>query len=922
MELQSYQIHISQGLLDVVHDCLPQAEHRKCTRHVYANFKKKYRLQYQRLFWAATSCTLQQQFELIMDKIRQIDQTANDYLFQRNPNSWSRALFEMDRRYVTFENGISESFNRAILGPRHKPIITILEEIRLYIMQRLVAMNKIAFSLEDRITPSIRKRDWVVFPSGFQELEVRKADESYSVNVLMKQISGVGRTMTCKNCWQKSHNKASCKANPQPKPLVEKKQPGRKKYVVVGQCASRGGGSSGRGDGSGGSGSGMGGSGSGIGDGSGGRDGRTSSRGGRRGIRGGGIAGRGGGRGSRGGGSRRGGRMAGSSSKGAKTITSDGHLTTEESIFSSCYLFRNPFSSTTMGDENPIRTLGDYSKPSHEGYRNTIELPVGNNVCEIDCAAGGKLRDKNTDESWEIIENLALYDHEGWDETKEFVKPVKAISTPQGVSKTPDRRLLELEDQINFLLRGSRPTPAPSSAHPQAYVNAVHPNSRPQNQNEPPILSTFAFRERTGPSPQPRALDTTFEARVRDYMAAHTERMERFENTIFKQREEINGRMTEMFGLLKELTTSRTPEKVLIREEAKFPVTKNVNSISLARNEDEENNKTDETPDNTKMPTEMEMPVRKAEAMNGAENGTENEPVKTPKNDEVVEAPGSQPVAYYLKHKINEKLIKGLVNNNRFNNSLSGTRVGKKKKKAYNVLPGGLIAGLKHVHALVDQGSDVNVMPYSTYMKLTDERPAETDIRLSLASHSYIYPLGIAEDVLVEVAEHIYPADFVIMDIKENEKRPFILGMPFLTTAKASIKFDIGTITLRSGKSKISFYRIPEPLSHVEKGIKNDIEPIAPTMTVNRLILEWEERIRLHQEKEMEFNQWRSKNFKDERPALTEEEEGVDDEGEVTLYLMRRSLKVLRKFHWMILGGRFKQLSHVSSPLLSKPREY
>ncbi|GJZ69885.1 hypothetical protein Tco_0633435 [Tanacetum coccineum] len=33
-----------------------------------------------------------------------------------------------------------------------------------------------------------------------------------------------------------------------------------------------------------------------------------------------------------------------------------------------------------MGDENPIRTLGDYSKPSHEGYRNTIELPVGNNV--------------------------------------------------------------------------------------------------------------------------------------------------------------------------------------------------------------------------------------------------------------------------------------------------------------------------------------------------------------------------------------------------------------------------------------------------------------------------------------------------------------------------------------------------------------
>ncbi|GJW07434.1 MAK10-like protein [Tanacetum coccineum] len=51
-----------------------------------------------------------------------------------------------------------------------------------------------------------------------------------------------------------------------------------------------------------------------------------------------------------------------------------------ESIFSSYYLFRNPFLSTTMGDENPIRTLGDYSRPSHEGYRNTIELLEGNNV--------------------------------------------------------------------------------------------------------------------------------------------------------------------------------------------------------------------------------------------------------------------------------------------------------------------------------------------------------------------------------------------------------------------------------------------------------------------------------------------------------------------------------------------------------------
>ncbi|GJU51100.1 reverse transcriptase [Tanacetum coccineum] len=168
-----------------------------------------------------------------------------------------------------------------------------------------------------------------------------------------------------------------------------------------------------------------------------------------------------------------------------------------------------------------------------------------------------------------------------------------------------------------------------------------------------------------------------------------------------------------------------------------------------------------------------------------------------------------------------------------------------------------------------------------------------------------------------------------------------------MKTAKAVIKFDKGTITLRSGKSKISFHRIPESLGKVEKGIKNDIKPIAPTMTVNKLVLEWEEKIKLHLEKEMKFDQWRSKNFKNKHPAPIKVE-GEMDEGEVTkfskenenknfaqmlettsglivttsLYLIRRSLEVLKKFHWMILGGRFNQLSQVSPPLLSKPGEY
>nr|GEU71874.1 RNA-directed DNA polymerase homolog [Tanacetum cinerariifolium] len=77
--------------------------------------------------------------------------------------------------------------------------------------------------------------------------------------------------------------------------------------------------------------------------------------------------------------------------------------------------------------------------------------------------------------------------------------------------------------------------------------------------------------------------------------------------------------------------------------------------------------------------------------------------------------------------------------------------------------------------------------------------------------------------------------------------------------------------------------------------------------------------INLYDEDRNEFivNMQRVKPYKkDVLDTNRDEDITLEDEGEVT------SLEVLRKFHWMILGGRFNQLSHVSSPLLSKPGEY
>ncbi|KAI3705783.1 hypothetical protein L1987_76025 [Smallanthus sonchifolius] len=130
-----------KGIIEVVKDVFPYAQHKQCTRHIYANFKKKIcRLQFKNLFWAATNSTTEQQFQEKMEELKTISKVAYTHLMERDPISWSRAFFEIGRACDAFENGMSESFNSRIRVARRKPILTMLEEIRTFVMHRIFLM--------------------------------------------------------------------------------------------------------------------------------------------------------------------------------------------------------------------------------------------------------------------------------------------------------------------------------------------------------------------------------------------------------------------------------------------------------------------------------------------------------------------------------------------------------------------------------------------------------------------------------------------------------------------------------------------------------------------------------------------------------------------------------------------------------------
>ncbi|GJU78450.1 reverse transcriptase domain-containing protein [Tanacetum coccineum] len=113
--------------------------------------------------------------------------------------------------------------------------------------------------------------------------------------------------------------------------------------------------------------------------------------------------------------------------------------------------------------------------------------------------------------------------------------------------------------------------------------------------------------------------------------------------------------------------------------------------------------------------------------------------------------------------------------------------------------------GITTCNALADLGASINLMPYSVWKSLSLSELTPTCMTLELADRSITEPIGIAEDVFVNVGKFQFPADFVVVDFEPDPRVPLILGRCFLKTSHALIDVYEGEITLRVGKEAITF---------------------------------------------------------------------------------------------------------------------
>jgi hypothetical protein len=153
-------LFIVQGLVAVFEEMFQRVEHRLCLRHLYANFKKKFGggTLIRDLMMGAAKATYYQAWEAKMCDLKAHDKKAWEWLMGVPTKMWCKHAFSYYSKCDVLMNNLSESFNATILVARDKPILTLCEWIRNYLMSRTGASVTKLANWPHRIMPMPQRR--------------------------------------------------------------------------------------------------------------------------------------------------------------------------------------------------------------------------------------------------------------------------------------------------------------------------------------------------------------------------------------------------------------------------------------------------------------------------------------------------------------------------------------------------------------------------------------------------------------------------------------------------------------------------------------------------------------------------------------------------------------------------------------------
>ncbi|XP_070049758.1 uncharacterized protein LOC142173699 [Nicotiana tabacum] len=147
------------GLYQAIDEVLPNCEHRMCARHILANWSKKWRgIKRRNYFWKCARSTYEAELKKNLDFMERLGSKGiiNDLLWY-NKERWSKVYFNSFSNCDSVDNNIAKSFNSWIIEPRHKTIITMLDEIKVKMMRSIGQLREYANGWICDISPTTLK---------------------------------------------------------------------------------------------------------------------------------------------------------------------------------------------------------------------------------------------------------------------------------------------------------------------------------------------------------------------------------------------------------------------------------------------------------------------------------------------------------------------------------------------------------------------------------------------------------------------------------------------------------------------------------------------------------------------------------------------------------------------------------------------
>lgn len=119
-----------------------------------------------------------------MEKMLEISTNAYDWFNDKPPINWSRSHFKVDPKCDILLNNLCESFNAAILEFRDKPVLTMLEKLRTYLMLRMARQR------ETNWTQPVGPRVFNIIEAKRKDSDRCKAEHSGEWQFEVKHIHG------------------------------------------------------------------------------------------------------------------------------------------------------------------------------------------------------------------------------------------------------------------------------------------------------------------------------------------------------------------------------------------------------------------------------------------------------------------------------------------------------------------------------------------------------------------------------------------------------------------------------------------------------------------------------------------------------------------------------------------------------------